>query len=138
MESLTIGEVARLAGIRPSAIRYYESLGLLPHPRRVSGQRRYDTSVLQALRIIQIAQEVGFKLDEIQVLFHGSPVDAPLSARWHPLARQKLGEVNVLIARAQIMKHLLEESLQCGCMSLEECALFIRYLPGASQHGEEE
>src|SRR4051812_20382722 len=52
MDGMTIGEVSRRAGLRPSAIRYYESLGLVPKPRRASGQRRYDDSVLEWLSLI--------------------------------------------------------------------------------------
>ena len=55
MEELVIGEVARRAGIRPSALRYYESIGLMPAPKRVNGRRRYDESTVQMLRVVQLA-----------------------------------------------------------------------------------
>ena len=125
-EELTISEVARRAALRPSAIRYYESIGLLPAPRRVSGRRRYDASVLQRLNIIQLAQEAGFSVAEIKRLFYDFDVDTPASERWQALATQKLAEVEALIARAQGMKRLLEECLlKCRCLSLEECARLI-------------
>lgn len=126
MEELTIGEVARRAGIRPSAIRYYESSGLLPAPRRSSGQRRYDAGVLQRLAIIQLAQEAGFSIAEIKSLFYDFADDTPASLRWQALATHKLAEVEARIARAQEMKRVLEECLlQCRCLSLEECARLI-------------
>jgi MerR family redox-sensitive transcriptional activator SoxR len=126
MEELTISQVARRAGIRPSAIRYYESSGVLPTPRRVSGRRRYDTSVLQRLAVIQLAQEAGFTIAEIKRLFSDFEADFPASARWQALAKQKLVEVDALIARAQRMKRLLEECLlRCRCLSLDECARLI-------------
>ena len=126
MEKLTIGEVARLASVRPSAIRYYESAGVLPAPRRVSGQRRYDGSVLQRLAIIQLAQEAGFTVAEIKGLFYDFAADTPASERWQALATRKLVEVEALIARAEGMKRLLEESLlRCRCLSLEECGRLI-------------
>lgn len=59
-EELTVGEVARRAGIRTSAIRYYERVGLLPAPPRVSRHRRYDPSVVQRLAVLYLAQEAGF------------------------------------------------------------------------------
>ena len=59
MEELAIGEVARRAGIQASALRYYESIGLMPAPRRVSGRRRYDESTVQMLKIVQLAQDRG-------------------------------------------------------------------------------
>src|SRR3954470_6165446 len=55
--TLAIGDVSRIAGLRPSAIRYYESLGLLPKPRREGGQRRYDADVLEWLSLIALARE---------------------------------------------------------------------------------
>ena len=125
-DMLAIGEVAERAGVRPSTIRYYESIGLLPPPARVNGRRRYDTAVLERLRIVRIAQDVGFTLDEIQDLFRNDTGATPFSARWQPLAQQKLVELSALIARAQLMQQILDESLRCGCMSLEECVIFVR------------
>jgi MerR family transcriptional regulator, redox-sensitive transcriptional activator SoxR len=122
---LTVGNVARRAGLRPSAIRYYESAGLLPAAVRVNGWRRYDATVLTRLAVIDVAQRAGFTLAEIRTLFQGfSPRTSP-SSRWHRLARQKLPEVEALIARAGIMKRLLEEGLNCGCLRLKDCALLV-------------
>ena len=68
---LTIGEVARRAGVATSSIRYYESIGLLPEPDRLHGQRRYDSDVLGRLAFIDVAQSAGFKLGEIKQLVGG-------------------------------------------------------------------
>lgn len=59
MNELTIGEVACRAGLHTSAIRYYESVGLLPPPKRVNGRRRYDTDVFQRLGLIQLVRGQG-------------------------------------------------------------------------------
>jgi MerR family redox-sensitive transcriptional activator SoxR len=118
---LTISEVAQQAGLRPSAIRYYESVNLLPAPRRVSGQRRYSPDVLRRLSFIQIAQAAGFTLAEMQTLFNGLDGDEPLSERWRMLAQQKMSEVEALITRAYGMKTMLENGLNCGCLNLDEC-----------------
>ena len=59
---LTIGEVARRTGVATSAIRYYESIGLLPEPERESGQRRYRESVIGRLAFVGVAQSAGFSL----------------------------------------------------------------------------
>jgi MerR family transcriptional regulator, redox-sensitive transcriptional activator SoxR len=126
MEELTISAVARRAGIRPSAIRYYESIHLLPAPRRASGRRRYDASVLHRLALIQRAQEAGFTVAEIKNLFYDFAAETPASERWQALAQRKLVEVEALIIRAQGMKRMLEDCvLQCRCPSLEECARLI-------------
>ncbi|HZR39182.1 MAG TPA: MerR family transcriptional regulator [Ktedonobacteraceae bacterium] len=121
MRDLTISEVAEQAGIRASAIRYYESVKLLPEPRRVSGQRRYNTEILRRLSFIRVAQAAGFTVGEIQTLLNELDGAAPLSERWQALARQKLGEVDALIQRAYGMKKMLENGLRCGCPNLEDC-----------------
>lgn len=127
MEELTIGTVAQQAGIRASAIRYYESVELLPAPRRINGRRLYDSSVLDRLAIIQMAQHAGFTVSEIRTLFNGFTPETPASVRWEALARQKLTEVDALILRAQAMKRVLEEELlRCRCLTLDECASYIR------------
>ena len=88
MTELTISEVARQAGIRASAIRYYESVGLLAPPQRVSGQRRYTAEILRRLAFIQSAQAVGFSVAEMLALLHGLDGDVSLSTRWQSLAQQ--------------------------------------------------
>jgi MerR family redox-sensitive transcriptional activator SoxR len=125
MEELAIGEIARRAGIQPSALPYYESIGLMPAPKRVSGQRRYDESTVQMLRVIQLAQQAGFTVAEIQTLLHGFAPDTPPAARWQPLAQQKIAELDALIVRTQQMKRILETGLNCGCLRLEDCAVVL-------------
>jgi MerR family redox-sensitive transcriptional activator SoxR len=124
MESFEIGVIAQKAGIQTSAIRFYEQLGLLKAPPRISGRRRYNADVLQQLRAIQVAQQAGFTLNEIGTLFSGFSEDTPVSARWREMAKRKITEVEALITRAQRMKQVLEEGLGCGCVQLEDC-LFI-------------
>ena len=125
MEELTIGEVARMASVRPSALRYYESIGLLEPPRRVKGRRTYDVDAVHRLALVQLAQQAGFTIAEIQTLFHGFAPDTPPAARWQTLARQKVTELNVLIEQAQRMKQVLETGLQCGCLRLEDCPITL-------------
>lgn len=119
---LTIGEVARLAGMRTSALRYYESVGLLPDPHRVSGgHRRYDPSVLDVLAVLRMAQQAGFTIAEMHLLVAGFSPETPASERWRQLAQHKLQEVEAVIAHAQHTKLILEQLIQCGCLRLEEC-----------------
>lgn len=115
---LSIGEVARHVGMRPSAIRFYEAENLLPAPERQSGQRRYDPSVVQRL-----AQQAGFSVAEIRELFTGVTEGAVPSAQWRALAEQKLPEVRALIRCAQEMERWLEEGLRCECLNLGECRI---------------
>ena len=131
MKSLTIGEVAEAAGVAPSTLRYYESIGILPPPDRVSGQRRYTAEALQWLSIIHVAKEAGFTLPEIRTLLTGFSDDTAPSERWKALARKKLPDVEALISRANTMKLLLEEGLVCECLSLDECVVLVDRLESA-------
>ncbi len=119
---LRIGEVARRAGVRVSLIRYYEEVGLLPEPERVSGQRRYDESVLRRLAVIDVAQRAGLSLEEIRELVeHG---DDPMSDRLRELAERRLPEIDALIERAQRVRAWLAAAQSCGCDAFDECELF--------------
>lgn len=117
-DNLTIGEVARLAGLATSTLRYYESIGLLPSPGRVSGRRRYRRDVLQLLAVIQLAKEANFTLDEIRALVDIRGSGTP-STRWRELAGRKLREVDDIIARAQELRALLEEAIRCESLLFE-------------------
>ncbi len=123
--SLTIGEVARRAGVRASAIRYYEEAGLLEEPERVGGKRRYDEGVLRRLALIGGAKRAGFTLSEIRALLHGFPAGAGAAERWRALASEKLVEVDTAIAHLRETRELLEEALRCECASLDECARLL-------------
>ena len=121
---LTIGEVARRAGLPTSSIRYYERIGLLPEPDRLGGQRRYDADVLGKLGFIGVAQSAGFKLREIKELIEGVDGADGLSGQMRPLSSQKLDEVEALLERTRAMKGWLEVAKECGCATPAECALF--------------
>jgi MerR family transcriptional regulator, redox-sensitive transcriptional activator SoxR len=121
--TLTIGEIASRAGIRTSAIRYYERVGVLPAPERVSGQRRYHEETVGRLGLIDAAQQAGFSLDEIAELLRSSD-EGRGSEQLRELAAHRLPDVEALIERAQAMKRWLELATSCGCSTLEACALF--------------
>jgi MerR family transcriptional regulator, redox-sensitive transcriptional activator SoxR len=121
---LTIGQVARRAGLASSAIRYYESIGLLPEPDRVGGQRRYDERVLGRLAFIGVARNAGFKLSEIGELMDGVDSQGEMAGSMRSLSERKLPEVDALLERTQAMKGWLEVARTCGCKSPEDCALF--------------
>ncbi|HLU12032.1 MAG TPA: MerR family transcriptional regulator [Oceanobacillus sp.] len=121
MQELSIGAVARQAGVPTSTIRYYERIGLLPRSKRVNKHRRFDSSVFGWLALIDIAQKAGFTLAEIQVLFQGFDPQVTPAERWQTMARQKLIEIDTLIARAEGMKQMLENGLRCGCLRIEDC-----------------
>ena len=122
--TLTIGELARRAGLRTSAIRYYESVGLLPEPPRESGHRRYGADTVRRLQVIEVAKRAGFSLDEARVLLATGNGGPPAHAQLRELAERKLPEVDELIARAQAMRAWLLTASACECETLDVCGLF--------------
>lgn len=118
---MSISEVAKQIGLRSSAIRYYEQIGILPPAHRVGGQRRYDATTLHRLVVIQRARQTGFSLTEIKQLFFGFRAGTPPSVRWQKLKRQKIVELDAMLEHIQSMRDLLEEQGKCHCTALEEC-----------------
>jgi len=122
MALLTISGVARQVGLQPSTIRYYERIGLMPHPLRVSGQRRYDTSVLYRLALIQRARELGFSLEEVRELFLGFRNLPRASDRWRKLCHRKLNELDTLAEGVKTVRRLLKRMMRrCTCATLDQC-----------------
>lgn len=129
---MTISEAARQTGVQASAIRYYEQIGLLPAAARVSGQRRYDTSILYRLAIIQRARQLGFTLEEIRQLFFGFRSVTLASQRWRTLNQKKLAELDTLLHGIKAMQRLLRKMMQkCHCETLEQCGKGI-FLSGTT------
>jgi MerR family redox-sensitive transcriptional activator SoxR len=124
-EVLTIGEVARRVGLKTSAIRYYESVGVLPEPERESGQRRYTTDTVRRLEVIDVAKRAGFTLDEARILLATRDDGTPAHEQIRELAQRKLPDVEALIERAQAMRTWLSTATGCNCNSLDVCALFV-------------
>ena len=122
---LTIGQVARQAGLRTTTLRYYESIGILAPPVRVSGQRRYDERVFRQLAVIKVAQRAGFTMAQIHMLLHEFPDDAPPPERWRAMAHPRLAEVQVLMRQLQESQRILEGMLECECHSMDECATCV-------------
>jgi len=122
MAQLTISQVARQIRLRPSAIRYYERIGLLPPAQRVSGQRRYDPTVLYRLAIIQRARQLGFTLSEIRHLFFGFRNITGPSERWQTLSRKKLAELDHLVEGIKMVQGVLRKLMtKCRCDTLDQC-----------------
>ncbi|HYL93534.1 MAG TPA: MerR family transcriptional regulator [Alphaproteobacteria bacterium] len=122
MPQLSISEVAREVGLRASAIRYYEQIGILPSAQRSGGQRRYDDAALIRLAIVQRARQMGFTLDEVRELFFGFRKTTPASARWKVLTQRKIVELDALVKQIKEMQALLQRLQDCcNCDSLEHC-----------------
>jgi MerR family redox-sensitive transcriptional activator SoxR len=123
-ESLPIGAVARLSGKAPSSIRYYEQIGLLEAPERISGRRRYAPAVLRTLAVIETAQRAGLSLDEIRLLLRATPGDRAATEQLREVAEKKLPVLRDAIERAEIVRRWLEDAARCCCPTLDNCRLF--------------
>ena len=122
MAQLTISQVARQIRLQPSAIRYYERIGLLPPAERLSGQRRYDPTVLYRLAIIQRARQLGFTLVEIRHLFFGFRDITRASERWRTLSQRKLAELDHLMDGIKAVRGVLKKLMtKCRCDTLDQC-----------------
>ncbi len=113
---MEIGELSRRTGIPSSAIRYYESLGLVGKAPRTGGRRRYTDAGISRLAFIAFAREVGFTLREIRELISGFP-----ASRWRALAVRKLDELDRTSRRIRRMRSMLGEALRCDCLDVDAC-----------------
>jgi len=118
---LTIGELARRAGVTASALRYYEELGLLPPPARISGQRRYPTSAARVVAAILLYSDAGFTLAEQKALMASRK---SASGEWRRLAQRKLAELKEQIARAQAAREAIRHGLRCPHEDITQCPNF--------------
>ncbi|WP_331755940.1 MerR family transcriptional regulator [Streptomyces sp. NBC_01643] len=122
MRELGIGALARQVKMRPSALRYYESIGLLPTPRRVTGRRVYPASALRRIALIKMAQRAGFTLAEIRQLLD-TDADRGATKQWRTLAERKIPELDQFIQETQALRNAVADCLACGCMNFDSCQL---------------
>lgn len=123
-ETLTIGELSARSGVAPSALRYYERLGLIRAGRTGGNQRRYERSELRRVAFIRIAQQVGVSLQEIRNALETLPDSrTPTRADWARLSahwRTRLDERIRLLGK---LRDELTDCIGCGCLSLQKCRL---------------
>ena len=134
MPGMSIGEVARKMGLRPSAIRYYEKLGLIAKAPRAGGRRQYDDRVIERLAMVRFAKHVGFSVAETKVLL-GGVEGRPPTERWRKLAAEKVAQVDEFVSRAGSIRKLLSETLDFQCPKLVErgrALLSVKAGPGLS------
>ena len=122
MSRYSIGQVAEAAGLAPSALRYYERIGLLPRPTRYGGHRRYSSDVFARLAIIQLCKQLGFDLTEVKTVVDGMTKGDRSTRRFRRLATEKLPGVEEAIAKAELVRDLLQKAAACQCLTLDECA----------------
>ncbi len=122
---LSIGQVAQRAGVAPSALRYYESLGLIASDRTCGNRRRYRRAVLRRIAVIRAAQRVGLSLEDIGKALLSVPAEAaPTRKQWTRMSAQWRPVIDQRIADLQKVRDELTGCIGCGCLSLRQCRLY--------------
>lgn len=122
---LPIGEIARRTGLSVSAIRFYEERGLVSSVRNAGGQRRFARSDIRRLSIVMIAQNMGFSLSRIRDALATLPSHrAPNKTEWAKMAEDFREDINARILILERLRDRLGMCIGCGCLSLEDCALY--------------
>ncbi len=136
--ALTIGQVAKRSGVAASALRFYESRGLIKSTRNAGGQRRYRRDVLRRVAVIKTAQKLGLPLADIAQALSALPKRrTPTAEDWHTLSTRWQEELNRRIHQLTLLRDQLDGCIGCGCLSLEACPLrnpddhAAEYGPGA-------
>jgi len=121
---LTVGQVSDRSGLAPSALRYYERMGLVAATRTGGGQRRYERNVLRRLAFIRAARNVGSSLEEVERALSTLPGGrAPNRSDWARLSRGWRGRLDEQIRALTALRDGLDSCIGCGCLSLRTCAI---------------
>jgi MerR family redox-sensitive transcriptional activator SoxR len=122
---ITVGELAARSGVAVSALRFYESRGLLNAQRSAGNQRRYPRAALRRVAFIRAAQQVGIGLADIADALRQLPDQrTPNRADWARLSRSWRARLDARIASLQALRDRLDGCIGCGCLSLRSCALY--------------
>jgi MerR family redox-sensitive transcriptional activator SoxR len=121
---LTIGELSERSGVAPSALRYYERLGLIRATRTTGNQRRYQRTELRRVAFVRVSAQVGVPLEEIGAALASLPDGrTPTKADWARLSRAWRTRLDAQIALLQRLRDDLTGCIGCGCLSLKSCRL---------------
>jgi len=123
--SLTIGDLAHRTGLSVTAIRFYETRGLVTPYRNAGGQRRFHRADIRKLSFVLIAQEFGFTISQIAEVLSKLPNGrAPTKADWSRISKKFRKELDQRIERMQALRERLDGCIGCGCLSLQSCKLY--------------
>jgi MerR family redox-sensitive transcriptional activator SoxR len=122
---IPIGDLARRTGLSVSAIRFYETKGLVTSARTSGNQRRFARSDIRRLSFALIAQQLGLSLDEIQAALARLPEGrAPSRQDWARISGGIMRALDARIALLEATRDRLGGCIGCGCLSLDRCALY--------------
>src|SRR5258707_4112864 len=120
----TVSEIAKRSGFAASAIRFYESQGLITATRTSGGQRRFERQMLRRLAFIRAARNVGLSLDEVAAALAVLPAArTPTKADWAKLSRGWRERLNEQIAALEKLRDDLDSCIGCRCLSLRKCSV---------------
>lgn len=120
----SVSEIANRSGFAASAIRFYESQGLITATRTAGGQRRFERQMLRRLAFIKAARNVGLSLDEIADALATLPDGrTPTRADWGRLSKTWRARLDDQIAGLIALRDNLDSCIGCGCLSLKRCAI---------------
>jgi MerR family redox-sensitive transcriptional activator SoxR len=123
-KTISIGQLADRTGLAVSAIRYYETQGLVSPERNAGGQRRFLRSDIRRLSFVQIAQQFGFSIGQIRETFEALPDGrTPTKADWTKISHSFREELDQRIETLTNLRDKLDGCIGCGCLSLKSCAL---------------
>lgn len=124
VHELTIGQVAERSGVSVSALRFYESKGLIKSRRTSGNQRRYGRDTLRRVAFIRVSQRVGIPLSTIREALSNLPDErTPTRRDWKQLSEHWRSELDYRIAQLVRLRDTLTECIGCGCLSLGACKL---------------
>jgi MerR family redox-sensitive transcriptional activator SoxR len=125
VKRFSVGELAARAGVATSALRFYESHGLIRSERNESGHRRYRPDVLRRVAFIRVAQRIGLTLDEIGRALDSLPSQrTPTRDDWNDLSSRWMPRIDAQIAELELLRDRLDGCIGCGCLSLDTCELY--------------
>lgn len=124
LTELTVSALSERTGVAPSALRFYESRGLIRSTRSPGGQRRYAREVVRRVSFVRVAQEVGLSLDEIGTALASLPEHrTPTRKDWERLSRTWRPRIDEQIALLERLRDCLDGCIGCGCLSMRACRL---------------
>ncbi len=124
-DRLSIGDLAARTGVAVSAIRYYETQGLIASERNTGGQRRFLRSDIRRLSFVLIAQQFGFTIEQIRSQLETLPERrTPTKKDWARISRRFRKELDAKIETLTRLRDQLDGCIGCGCLSLRKCALY--------------
>lgn len=122
---ISIGVIAKRTGLTVSAIRFYESTGLVTASRGPGGRRLFSKAAIRRVSFILISQQLGYSLEEIRHVLKTLPAErTPTKADWEKLSRQFSEDIDQRIEKLSLLKASLSGCIGCGCLSLKSCALY--------------